>query len=114
MAFIINDPCVYILSNELGNVLYIGVTSDIWFRILEHKHGNGSHFTKRYNLKKLIYYEELESISDAIQREKQLKKWNRSWKDELIDTMNKNRVDLSRDWYSEEDFVDYLESLKIN
>lgn len=89
-------PCIYIVSNNFGNVIYIGVTSDLWFRILQHKQGQGSVFTKKYKIGKLIYFEEYQNIMDAINREKQLKKWNRKWKDELVDTMNKNRIDLAK------------------
>ncbi|MDB5229138.1 MAG: excinuclease subunit [Bacteroidota bacterium] len=114
MPFTPKEPCVYILSNKLGNVIYIGVTTDVWFRTLEHKYGNGSAFTKKYNLTKLIYFEEHGEIMDAIDREKQLKKWNRKWKDELIDTINKNRLDLAKDWYTTEDISDYLASVPMN
>ncbi|MCO5234121.1 MAG: GIY-YIG nuclease family protein [Chitinophagales bacterium] len=106
------QPCIYIISNNLGNVIYIGVTSNIWYRILQHKQGDGSVFTKKYKIKKLIYYEEFKDINDAILREKQLKKWNRKWKDELIVTINKERIDLAKDWYSESDVIDYLETKK--
>ncbi len=105
-------PCVYIISNNLGNVIYIGVTADLWYRILQHKQGDGSVFTKKYNINKLIYFEEFTDMMDAIEREKKLKKWNRKWKDELIDTLNKNRIDLAKDWYSERDILDYLETKK--
>lgn len=105
-------PCIYIISNNFGNVIYIGVTADLWYRILQHKQGDGSVFTKKYNINKLIYFEEFTDMMDAIEREKQLKKWNRKWKDELIDTMNKNRIDLANDWYSERDILDYLETKK--
>lgn len=108
------EPCIYIVSNNFGNVIYIGVTTDLWFRILEHKQGNGSVFTKKYKVNKLIYVEEFQDINDAIDREKQLKKWNRKWKDELIDTINKERIDLAKDWYSETDLSDYLETKEYN
>ena len=111
MSLYPKEPCIYILSNNLGNVIYIGVTTDLWFRILEHKNGNGSIFTKKYKLKKLIYFEEFEDIMDAIDREKQLKKWNRQWKDNLVDTINKNRIDLAKDWYTKDDISDYLASI---
>ncbi len=105
-------PCIYIISNNFGNVIYIGVTSYLWYRILQHKQGDGSVFTKKYKIKKLIYFEEFNNMANAIEREKQLKKWNRKWKDELIDTINKERVDLAIDWYSELDIIDYNESKK--
>jgi len=110
----IKNPCIYIVSNNFGNVIYIGVTSDLWYRILQHKQGDGSVFTKKYNIVKLIYFEEYQNIMDAIDRETQLKKWNRKWKDELIDTINKERIDLAKDWYSDKDIIDYFEIKKIS
>jgi putative endonuclease len=107
------QACIYIISNSFGNVIYIGVTSYLWFRILEHKQGNGSVFTKKYKLHKLIYFEEFEDINDAIYRETQIKKWNRKWKEELIDTLNKERIDLAKKWYSETDVSEYLNSKKF-
>jgi putative endonuclease len=94
------QACIYIISNSFGNVIYIGVTSYLWFRILEHKQGNGSVFTKKYKLHKLIYFEEFEDINDAIYRETQIKKWNRKWKEELIDTLNKERIDLAKKFFT--------------
>jgi putative endonuclease len=70
---------IYILSNKNRNVLYIGVTNDLYTRITWHKSGEGSAFTKKYNCTDLLYYEFFESIEAAIDREKVLKKWNRSW-----------------------------------
>jgi len=69
---------------------------------------------KKYNIVKLIYFEEYQNIMDAIDRETQLKKWNRKWKDELIDTINKERIDLAKDWYSDKDIIDYFEIKKIS
>lgn len=112
MKIIKKHPCIYIVSNNFGNVIYIGVTSDLWYRILQHKQGDGSIFTKKYKIGKLIYFEEFADMIEAIDREKQLKKWNRKWKDELIDTINKDRIDLANDWYSERDIYDYLETKK--
>jgi putative endonuclease len=88
---------IYILSNKHRNVLYIGVTSDIDNRIFEHKSGEGSFFTKKYNCTDLLYYEFFDSIEETIEREKQLKKWKRSWEDELIRTMNPELKDLSNE-----------------
>ena len=85
---------IYIISNKNRNVLYIGVTSDLYNRITQHKSGEGSAFTKKYNCTDLLYYEFFESIVAAIEREKELKKWNRSWKDELIKKMNPELKDL--------------------
>jgi putative endonuclease len=101
------QPCIYIISNQNGNVIYIGVTSNLWYRVLQHKQGDGSIFTKKYNVHKLVYFEDFNEMNTAIHREKQLKKWNRKWKDELIDTMNTERIDLANDWYSLSDIRDY-------
>ncbi|OIQ27874.1 MAG: endonuclease [Bacteroidetes bacterium MedPE-SWsnd-G2] len=85
---------VYILSNKRRTVLYIGVTAHLKQRIKAHRYKHGSVFTRKYNLCELMYYESFFSIKDAITREKQLKKWNRCWKWELIDTINPERRDL--------------------
>ena len=79
---------VYILTNKNKTSLYIGVTSDLQRRIIEHNEGIGSKFTKKYALKHLVYYEKFDNITEAIEREKQLKRWSRTKKDELIDKLN--------------------------
>ena len=71
---------IYIMSNVGLTTLYIGVTNNLERRVLEHKLGIGSDFTKRYKLDRLIYFEEGVLIEDAIAREKQLKRWHRDWK----------------------------------
>lgn len=78
---------VYILRNDSGN-FYIGVTSDLIKRVWEHKSKLVDGFTKKYNINKLIYYEETDDINSAIRREKQLKNWNRRKKIELILRIN--------------------------
>ena len=85
---------VYIISNDFGSVYYTGVTNDLERRILEHKEGKIPGFTKRYNCKKLLYFEEFSDINQAIEREKKIKKLSRINKDLLIDKINKNRNDL--------------------
>jgi putative endonuclease len=75
--------CVYIVSNKRRTVYYIGVTADLIRRVLQHKAGEGSVFTKKYNCTDLIYYEYYLRIEEAIAREKVLKKWKRAWKEEL-------------------------------
>jgi putative endonuclease len=85
---------VYIITNIINTVLYIGVTSDIVKRVWEHKQGAVNSFSKQYNLCKLIYYETTDSIDSAILREKQLKKWRRQKKDDLISEFNSNWHDL--------------------
>ncbi len=88
---------IYILSNERRSVLYIGVTSDLYKRVAEHKSGRGSVFTQKYNLKVLLYFEEFSSIDQAIAREKQLKNWHREWKWNLIRQLNPESRDLFQD-----------------
>jgi putative endonuclease len=85
---------VYIITNIINTVLYIGVTSDIVKRVWEHKQDAVNSFSKQYNLCKLIYYETTDSIDSAILREKQLKKWRRQKKDDLISEFNSNWHDL--------------------
>ena len=84
---------VYILTNKTHSALYIGVTSNIERRMNEHSDGKINGFTKKYNLKKLIYCEEYDNPNDAIAREKQLKGWRRSKKEDLINSQNPNWVD---------------------
>ena len=91
------DFYVYILSNKKGT-LYIGVTNDLERRIYEHKNKLTPGFSSKYDCHKLVYYEEYSNIWEAITREKQIKKWNRSKKENLINTLNSDWVDLSREW----------------
>ncbi len=86
---------VYILTNIHNEVLYIGVTSDLFTRIPEHINKvYPDSFTAKYNCNKLVYYETFGRIEDAIAREKALKKWNRKWKDKLINDFNPEWKDL--------------------
>lgn len=78
---------VYILTNK-SFTLYVGVTSDLTKRIWEHKNGFVEGFTKKYNIHKLIYFEEYSDIRDALEREKQIKAWRREKKITLIKTVN--------------------------
>lgn len=88
---------IYILTNQKHGVLYIGVTNDLKRRVYEHKNKLNEGFTKKYNTTRLVYMEETNSINDALQREKQLKKWNRAWKIKLIDEYNPEWLDLYDD-----------------
>jgi len=90
-----NTYFTYIMSSNNNSTLYIGVTNDLERRVAEHKSGSGSVFTKKYHCHKLVYFESFSDIEQAIAREKQLKGWKRERKDALIDSMNKDRVDLS-------------------
>ncbi len=85
---------VYIVTNKPRGTLYTGVTSDIPRRAWEHREGAVEGFTKRYGLKYLVYVEHHDEIGQAIQREKLIKKWPRSWKVELILRSNPNWRDL--------------------
>ena len=89
------DAYVYILTNRLNTTLYIGVTSNLERRIAEHKTQEHESFSSKYKTNKLIYYERSTSIKDAIQREKQLKKWRRDKKVKLINSFNPEWNDLS-------------------
>ena len=82
------------MSNSFRSTFYIGVTSDLEARVWQHINGEGSVFVKRYNLHDLIYYEYFGRITDAIDREKQLKRWNREWKINLIKSVNPKMLDL--------------------
>ncbi len=87
---------IYILTNYTNNVLYIGVTSELYFRIMEHKEKKyPTSFTSKYNCNKLVFYEYFTSIEEAIHREKQLKKWKRNWKITLIENFNPFWEDLT-------------------
>ena len=79
---------IYIITNKTDKVLYIGVTNNLERRIYEHKNKTVPGFTQKYNINKLLYFEHFDNINDAIKREKQLKKWNRKWKEELINKDN--------------------------
>ncbi len=85
--------CVYILSSYT-KVLYIGVTGNLQRRILEHKSKSVDGFTKKYNVDKLVYFEQTENVMSALEREKQLKKWNRNKKKKLIEMNNLEWKDL--------------------
>ena len=88
---------IYIITNSSNKSLYIRVTNDLTRRIYEHKNGIIKGFSKKYKLKKLIYFEDFNNIDDAIKREKQLKNWHREWKLNLIKSINPTFRDLSED-----------------
>nr|WP_320020550.1 GIY-YIG nuclease family protein [uncultured Draconibacterium sp.] len=81
---------VYIVTNKNKTVLYIGVTNDLQRRVYEHENGLIPGFTKKYNCHFLIYYEHFQNIDDAIVREKEIKKWRREKKENLISETNLN------------------------
>lgn len=88
---------VYILSNWNNKVIYVGMTNNLERRIYEHKSKLIEGFTKKYNLTKLVYYELTEDVNSAISREKEIKKWRREKKNNLIESLNPNWDDLSED-----------------
>ena len=85
---------VYILASQRNGTLYVGVTSDLLKRIWEHKNNAVDGFTKKYSVKRLVYYEHHSSAESAIKREKRLKDWKRQWKLKLIEEFNPNWNDL--------------------
>ncbi len=85
---------VYILASKRNGTLYIGVTNDLVRRVYEHKSDFVEGFTKKYQVHDLVYFEQTDDVEAAIAREKQLKKWNRAWKLELIEKSNGDWRDL--------------------
>ena len=88
------QPAVYILASKKDGVLYIGVTSNLTQRVWQHKQNVVEGFTEKYRVHKLVYFEIHNTMACAIQREKQLKWWRRSWKVELIEQGNPEWYDL--------------------
>lgn len=89
---------IYILASKRNGTLYIGATNDLERRSYEHKYHLVKGFTEKYNVNKLVYFEQTNDIQTALQREKQLKKWNRKWKLDLIENVNPEWKDLSENW----------------
>ena len=94
-----NQYHVYIMTNKKHGVLYTGITNDIERRVAEHKHKEVPGFTSRYNLTRLVCYDDFGDINEAIAREKEIKGWLRSKKIALIESMNPEWKDLSEGWY---------------
>lgn len=94
-----NQYHVYIMTNKKHGVLYTGITNDIERRVAEHKHKEVPGFTSRYNLTRLVYYDEYGDVNEAIAGEKEIKGWLRSKKIALIESMNPEWKDLSEGWY---------------
>ena len=88
---------VYIISNKKNSVLYTGVTQNLLRRIAEHKAKVINGFAKKYGVDKLVYYEMYPTILEGVSREKQIKNWKRSWKEDLINEFNPSWEDLSAD-----------------
>ncbi|WP_419808969.1 GIY-YIG nuclease family protein [Sphingomonas sp.] len=89
------QPCVYILASGRHGTLYIGVTSDLLARLVQHREGLLKGFTSRYGVIRLAWFEMADTMAAAITREKQLKKWNRDWKCRLIERCNPEWDDLA-------------------
>ncbi len=89
---------VYIMTNR-SKTLYTGVTNDLMLRVYEHKNKMVEGFTKKYNITRLVYFEETNDIQSAITREKQIKGWLRSKKIALIESVNPKWKDLSEGWF---------------
>ena len=89
---------VYIMASR-GRTLYVGVTNDLERRVFEHKEGLTASFTAKYNISKLVYFEDTNDVRSAIEREKQLKGWRRSKKVALVESANPEWKDLSLRWY---------------
>lgn len=87
---------VYILSSK-SRATYIGITNNLVRRVWEHKKKKIEGFTKKYNIDRLVYYEETNDVKNAIEREKQLKRWKREWKENLVNDNNIGWKDLYGD-----------------
>jgi putative endonuclease len=85
---------IYLMTNDTNNVIYTGVTNDLYRRTKQHKNGKGGKFTSHYHLTKLIYYEVFDYVDDAIAREKQIKGGSRQDKIDLVNRMNPDWEDL--------------------
>lgn len=86
---------VYVLTNKNNKIFYVGMTSDLEKRIWEHKNRMVDGFTEKYNLKKLVWFGEGVDVNEIIRKEKQIKKWNKEWKKNLVEKSNPEWKDLS-------------------
>ena len=86
---------IYLLASRKHGALHIGVPNDLHRRLDEHTSGRGPEFTRRYGVVRLVYFETYDRIVDAIEREKQLKGWNRAWKVKLVERSNPDREDVA-------------------
>ncbi len=85
------------MSNKYNTSLYVGVTNNLYRRVIEHKNKKVKGFTSKYNLNKLVYFEMTDNINDALTREKQIKNWHSEWKSNLIKSKNPTFIDLSEE-----------------
>ena len=88
-------PCVYILANRYNGAIYVGVTSNLVGRIMQHRVGTFRRHTAEHSIRRLIYYEVADTMEVAIRREKSLKRWRREWKRQLIERENPAWLDLA-------------------
>ena len=102
---------VYIMSNR-SKTLYTGITGNLIARVRRHKLGTGSQFTSRYNLDRLVYFERFEDVHNAIEREKQIKRWLRVKKIALIVSVNPAWRDLSAEWFERHPFQPDAEAIQ--
>ena len=89
---------VYLLTNWNNKVIYLGVTNNLGRRLYEHKNKLVKGFTEKYNVNKLVYFEETQDVTAAIAKEKKIKKWRREKKNQLVNRMNPNWKDLNSGW----------------
>ncbi|MCA0447876.1 MAG: GIY-YIG nuclease family protein [Bacteroidetes bacterium] len=94
-----NTFYVYIMATQPNGTLYIGITNNLIRRVFDHKNETLDGFTKKYKVHLLVWFDSTNSVESAIVREKQLKKWNRQWKINLIESSNPDWKDLSDGWY---------------
>ena len=92
------SPTVYILASRRNGTLYTGVTSDLLARVQQHRQRSVRGFTRDYEVKLLVWFEQHPTMESAITREKRIKKWNRSWKLALIEAFNSDWRDLAEDF----------------
>ena len=93
--------CVHIMASGRLGTLYIGVTSDLWTRVLQHKQGRHDGFTKKHGCTGLVWFERFDLLPPAFERETRIKGWRRRWKLDLIQAFNPEWRDLAADWYDE-------------
>ena len=89
---------VYLLTNWNNKVMYVGITNDLQRRIFEHKEKSVKGFTEKYNVHKLVYFEQTSDVEAALTREKEIKKWRREKKNRLVENANPSWMDLSEDF----------------
>ena len=89
------QPCVYILANRFNGALYVGVTSNLIGRVMQHREGSFAGHTSRYGIDRLVWYDVTDSMVDAIAAEKRMKRWRREWKMNIIERDNPHWDDLA-------------------